>query len=202
MEKFMDYIKKSLNVRPSINALNDGSIIRKIIGTILQVLAFVLGIIIIVYWFKMWPFINELSFISGLGFVIWQFGVFYASLLSLKVLYLRGSDMKKHPDSDYVIVPIIAESLKIYGEMLFFFLAAISLPTALLIWFGGQTIINKFQVIDMGSIFLSGITTFFTIILFSISSIIVTRFLSEWIFVFFSIADDLNIMRRNKIGKK
>jgi len=199
MEKVLDYLKKIFNVQTVLDSFSDGRIIQKVLGTIFQALAVIGGVVFIYIWFKLWPFINDLNFTGGLGYLIWQFGIFYAVVFALRLFYKRSEEMKTYPDSDYVVVPVIAGVVRAYGEMVFTIAGILSVPAMLLVWLGGGWVIDKISVIDVGNVFLSGLVAFIITWIWGFLFLLVTRFIAEITLAIFSIANDTKKIREHTL---
>lgn len=192
-------IQKATNIGPLLENLRSGKIIRDILSVSYQAIAVLTGLALLYFWFRVWPVIGELRFFGGIGLLIWQFSFLYASFLSIKAFFLRAREIKDYADSEYIVVPVIATLIKTYGEMSFIFLGAMSLPAMLLSWLGAGQLAYYFDFFHSGNVFLSGIIVFLMSWVFGFISLLSTRLLAEWTLAIFSIAHDVNVLRRASI---
>jgi len=200
MDKFIELLKKATNIQPLLARLKTGRVIKQALSILYRIVAVVMGLALFVFWFQTWRFIGELNFFGGLAFLIWQVSFPYAVFLAIKTLYLRAREIRDYPDSDYVMVPVIAMLTKTNGEMVFIFLAVMSIPAMLLTWLGGSTITYLVGFLDVGNIFFAGIFAFLMSWFFGFLVLILTQFLAEWTLALFSIANDINVLRRNSVS--
>lgn len=202
MDTFLEILKKATNIQPLLDQFKSGRVLRRTLSVIYRIVAVLMGLALLWFWIRSWEFIGDLNFFGGLAFLIWQISFPYAAFLAIKVLYLRAREIKDSPDSDYVVVPVMAMLLKTNGEMIFIFLAVMSLPAMLLTWLGGSTVLYMLDL-DVGNIFFGGILVFLMSWVIGFSALIFAQFLAEWTLALFSIAGDVSILRRNSVsGKK
>jgi hypothetical protein len=199
MDTFIEICKKVTDIQPLLALFKSGRFIRNTLSIAYQIIAVLLGLALFVFWFRFWGIIGHLKFFGGLGVLIWQLAFPYAAFLAVKTLYLRAKDITSLPDSDYVVVPVIAMLTKTGGEMLFIFLAIMSLPATLLAWLGGSSIAYYVDFIPSGSVFFAGIYAFLLSWIIGFFALVLTQFFAEWTLALFSIANDVNLLRRNAI---
>ena len=199
MDKFIDIMKKATNIEPLLAQLRAGKVILTTLSIAYRVVAVVMGLALLVFWFQAWRFIGELNFFGGLAFLIWQVAFPYAVFLAIKTLYLRAREIRDYPDSDYVVVPVMAMLTKTNGEMLFIFLGAMSVPAMLLTWLGGSAVTYLVDFLDVGNIFFAGIFAFILSWVVGFLALVLTQLLAEWTLAIFSIANDVNVLRRNSV---
>jgi hypothetical protein len=156
-------------------------------------------------WILSWRFINHFQFFGGLGYLIWQLAFLYAGIIITKILYQRFKEIVDLPQSDYVITPIIAQVMVTFGEVIFIFLAVMSVPGMLAIWLAGSSLsygtgsIGTFlilvDVLNPGSIFLAGISVLIMSWVIGFLVLIFARLTTETVLALVSIAKDASIIR-------
>ena len=197
MEKYITLLKKALNIQPLMDKLKSGQIIRQILSVFYRFVAVVLGLALLWLWLRMWRGMNDVNFLGKLALLIWQAAFLYASILVVKILYVRAAEIMDYPDSDYVVVPVIAMLMKTKGQMMLVFFGIISVPAMLMVWFGSGALCP-----DSGNAFVSGIVIFILSWMIGFLSLIVAQFCAEWTLAVFSIASDMSILRRNAVPEK
>jgi hypothetical protein len=199
MQKFLEILKSATDIQPILDRLRSGRIILTVLSILYRVVAVIIGIALIVVWFATWQLIGEMNFFGGVALLIWQVFFPYASFLVAKVLYLRAREIKDYPDSDYVVVPVMAMVTKTNGEMILTFLAVMSVPAMLITWFSGgaMPVLSDFE--DLGNAFFGGIAAFLLCWAIGFLMLVLTQLLAEWTLAIFSIANDTNILRRNLV---
>jgi len=196
MEKIITFVKAAVNIHPVMEKLKSGEIIRNILSVFHRLLAAILGFVVVVVWFKLWPIIGNLGFMGKLAFLVWQIAFPYASFLALKVLYIRAGEIMEYPDSDYVVVPVVAMLMKTKGQMCLIFFGALSVPVMLMVWFAGG------DMFSMEDVFVNGILAFILAWVIGFMSLIAAQFCAEWTLAVFSIANDMSLLRRNAVPDK
>lgn len=197
MQKFMEFLAKATDIRPLLALFKTGRVIRNTLSVLYRIVAVLLGLLVFIFWAKSWEAIRYMNFFGGVAFLLWQLSFPYAAYLALKALYVRAREIKDFPDSDYVVVPVIAMLTKTNGEMIFIFLAVMSIPATLLTWLGGGFLAEHIPILGVGNVFFAGILAFILSWLVGFLALIVTQFLAEWTLALFSIANDVNVLRRN-----
>jgi len=201
MDKVINILKQATNIAPLLAQLQAGRVIRNTLSIGYRILAVVMGLALLSFWVQAWRLLGELKFFGGLAFLIWQVAFPYAAFLAIKTLYLRAREIREYPDSDYIVVPVVAMLTKTSGEMIFIFLGVMSIPAMLLTWLGGG-VVNYLLGMDLGflgagNIFFAGIFAFIMSWVVCFLALVLTQLLAEWTLALFSIANDVNILRRN-----
>lgn len=197
MEKYITLLKKAFNIQPLMDKLKSGQIIRKILSVFYRFAAVVLGLALLWLWLRMWRGMDDVNFLGKLALLIWQAAFLYASVLVVKILYLRAAEIMDYPDSDYVVVPVIAMLMKTKGQMMLVFFGVISVPAMLMVWFGSSAVFPGSE-----NVFVSGIAVFILSWMIGFLSLIVAQFCAEWTLAVFSIAGDMSILRKNAVPEK
>lgn len=185
---------KIINVRALLDSLADGSTIRHTFGTLLKAYAIISGLILFYAWCQLFQLLNVLTFTQGIVLLIWQIFFFFASFICLKAVFLRGSDISQLPDSDFIITPIISIIITLHGEIIFIFLGMMSLPAALVVWFSVNFV---FPIENVGQE-KGAFVTFLGCWVVGFLLYCITRFIREWVMAIFSIANNVDLIRRDK----
>ncbi len=196
MEKVITIFKAATNIQPILDSLRTGRVMLQTLSILYRIVALILGGALLITWFATWQLIGEMGFFGGVALLIWQAFFPFASFLAAKVLYIRAREIKDYPDSDYVVVPVMAMLTKTNGEMILAFLAVMSGPAMLITWFSGgvMPVLGEFE--DLGNAFWGGIVAFAMCWAVGFLALVVMQLLAEWTLALFSIANDTNILRR------
>jgi len=192
----LDTFNKYTNIRCVLDSLNKGGIIRQVFGRFVQFYSVIAGIALLVFWVRTFSALEYMEFFQGVALIIWQLFFPVAVFLCLKAVFLRGADITKLPDSEFVISPIIALFITLHGEIAFIFLGVMSIPATLLVWLSASFIIP----VDTGDGFWAGIVTFVVAWILGFLIYCIARWIREWTMAIFSIAHNVDIIRQNKTG--
>lgn len=191
-------IRMIVDIRPILGLLESGRFIRGVAIVFFRTVAIVVALVLAVFWFRSWPFIQNLGWQGGVAFFIWQVSFPYAVFMTLQVLYFCARDDGDEYASEYVIAPLLAQLTRACGEMLFIFLALMSVPAMLMTWMGGATVMHHVEWLETENVFIVGLA----ILLFAwglgLLALISARFIAECLFAFFSMAHDLSILRKKQ----
>lgn len=138
--------------------------------------------------------LNDITFTQGITLLIWQIFFPIAAFICLKAIFLRGSDIVRLPNSEFVIAPIIAIFITLHGEIAFIFLAIMSIPTFLSVWFSASFMFP----VDFNYGFIGGVFAFILCWVIGFSIYCITRFIRECTMAIFSIANNIDLIRRDK----
>jgi len=213
VKKISSIYSKYTNTQPVLDTLKSGKSIQKAISIVLRIFAVIFGIALFVSWILSWRFINQFNFFGGLGYLIWQLFFIFAGIFITKILYQRAVEITELPESDYIITPIIALALVTFGEVVFIFLAIMSVPAMLTIWFAGTSllyfapgslgmILSFLDVINPQNIFLAGISVLVMSWVIGFLTLILTRLFTETVLALVSIAKDASAIRLQLTAKK
>jgi len=193
----MDTFNKYTNVRYVLDSLNKGGIIRQVFGRFVKVYSVIAGLALLSLWIKTFSALEYMEFFQGAALLIWQIFFPVAAFLCLKAVFLRGRDITKLPDSEFVVSPIIALFITLHGEIAFIFLGIMSIPATLLVWLSASFIIP----VETGDGFWSGIVTFVGFWIVGFLFYCITRWIREWTMALFSIAQNVDLIRQTKNEK-
>ena len=213
VKKITSVYSKYTNTQPILDTLKSGKSIQKAISIVLRIFAVIFGIALFVTWILSWRFINQFNFFGGLGYLIWQLFFIFAGVFVTKILYQRAVEITELPESDYIITPIIALALVTFGEVVFIFLAIMSIPAMLTIWFAGLSllysasgslgmILSFLDVINPQNIFFAGISVLVMSWVIGFLTLILTRLFTETVLALVSIAKDASAIRLQLAVKK
>jgi hypothetical protein len=198
MAKRWSVIRAATDIRPTLGLLESGRFIRGIATLLFRTVAIVIGVVLAVFWFRSWPFIQNVEGSERIAFAIWQIAFPYAAFMALQVLYVCARDDESADDSEYVVLPLLARLTRAHGEMAFIFLALMSVPAMLMTWTGGATVIQHVEWLETEHVFYAGLATFFFAWLLGLLALLGARFMAECMFAFFSMAHDLSILRKKQ----
>ncbi|MFN2112086.1 MAG: hypothetical protein ACK2TT_03110 [Anaerolineales bacterium] len=212
VQKVGGFFNKYTNIKPITDALQSAKTIQKVISIVLRVFSVLLGIGLLVVWILNWRFINQFNFFGGLGYLIWQVVFLYAGIIITKIFYQRSLEIVDLPESDYVITPILAVMMVTVGEAVFMFLALMSVPAMLTVWFGGRALfhgassigfmLSALNLFSPGNIFLAGISVFVSCWVVGFLTLVFLRLITETVLAVVSIAKDASILRVHATQKK
>ena len=205
VQKLVNFFSKYTDVKPMLENLKSPEIIQKAISIILRVFAVFVGIGLLYIWISSWRFINQFTFFGGLGYLLWQLAFLYVGIIITKILYQRASEITDLPESEYIISPIIALMMVTYGEVVFIFLALMSVPAMLTVWFAGSSVLHGYNaiglflsmlnVISTRNIFMAGIGVFIMSWVVGFLVLILSRLITETVLALVSVAKDASILR-------
>jgi hypothetical protein len=196
MGKRWSVIRAAMDIRPMLGLLESGRFIRGVATVFFRTVAIAIGVVLVVFWFRSWPLIQDLGWRERIAFTLWQIAFPYASFMALQVLYRCIHADENRYGSDYVVTPLLARLTRAHGEMAFVFLGLMSVPAMLMTWMGGATIMRHVNWLETENIFFAGIATFLFAWSFALLALIGSRFIAECIFAFLSMAHDLSILRK------
>jgi hypothetical protein len=212
VQKVVAFFTKYTNIQPITDALQSGKTIQKTISIVLRVFSVLFGLVLLVVWIVNWRFINQFNFFGGLGYLIWQIVFLYAGIVITKIFFQRSQGIVDLPESEYIITPILAVMMVTIGEVVFLFLALMSVPAMLTVWFAGRSLFHGASSISMmlsalnvfgpGNIFLAGIGVFITSWVVGFLTLVGFRLITEATLAVVSIAKDASILRMHVTAKK
>lgn len=213
VKKITSIYSKYTNTQPVLDTLKSGKSIQKAISIVLRIFAVIFGIALFVSWILSWQFLNQFNFFGGLGYLVWQLFFIFAGVFVTKILYQRAVEITELPESDYIITPIIALALVTFGEVVFIFLAIMSVPAMIAIWFAGTSllyfapgslgmVLSFLDVINPQNIFLAGISVLVMSWVIGFLTLILTRLFTETVLALVSIAKDASAIRLQLAVKK
>ena len=212
VQKVVGFFNKYTNIKPITDALQSGKTIQKVISVVLRVFSVLFGLGLLVIWILNWRFINQFNFFGGLGYLIWQVVFLFAGIIITKILFQRALEIVDLPESEYVITPILAVMMVTVGEAVFIFLALMSVPAMLTIWFAGRGLFHGASSIGMmlsalnlfspANIFMAGISVFISCWVVGFLTLVFFRLITETVLALVSIAKDASILRVHVTEKK
>jgi phosphoglycerol transferase MdoB-like AlkP superfamily enzyme len=197
MESLLNALKKATNLQPLLDFSRSGRMIRRTLSLAFRGFALLIGLVLLLGWIREWALIKDLKFLSGVVFLIWQVVFLYAAFLALKVLYMRAASIEEAPESDYVVGPIMATLTKTAGEMVFIYLAVMSVPAMLLTWAGLDATTQVMTCRLVRNTFMAGLGVLVMNWVVGFLALLLTQLAAEWTLAVFSIAGDVNLIRRH-----
>lgn len=182
-------------LRPILEALNDGKLIRTSMALILQVIGVVsllAGAYVLVEMLKISFRLQTEGTIGGLILAI----LFVAAVLGMvQVLFYRAANIRELDDSPYTVIPICSILLRALGEIYALFGVAVGVGGCIFIWLSGSNpffllpgIGGMFPVVAADRTFLGGLLFLLNFGLVSFAGVIAFYFLAESIVVMVDIA--------------
>lgn len=159
------------------------------------------------YWVDCWRLLygsRPLVFFSI--FIFWAASRFCSGncFFCTPPFYARKSclfeeKIRKFPDSEFTVSPIIATLITTSGEIVFIALAVMSLPAMLLTWMAGDL---AFMIlpIGFGDSFLAGVSLFLSFWITGFLSYLLARWIREWTMAIFSIAQNVDLIQHGNVS--
>jgi hypothetical protein len=196
----MHFLKNIFNTQNVQDKLDHGEVITKTISIFFQIITFLSCILGLIFWAIDWKVIGYLSFGKVLGFIIFKVATLFIILFVTKFLILRYKQISDFENHKFIIGPIFSLIIRTGGEASFIAYTLLSIPTMISMWFSTpitrsipflSDMFYNLRSLDIESMFLLSIIVFIVMILAGIIILIVTRYLSETIEAFFSIANEV-----------
>jgi hypothetical protein len=133
-------MEKYLFMEAVLEKISQGQFFRKAFAIALQVLAVVIALAALWAWITAWKSIagSEYSAKAILGIIIFQLLFVIAVYMVVHILLIRAGNINSLTDSDYIVIPIVSISFKLFGEIYASFLTVISIAGGILTWFIGS----------------------------------------------------------------
>lgn len=192
----LSFISSATNIRPILDKLNQGRIVRNVIGVYVQANTLLLGLLTLSVCVASFALLSQVNFLGGAAVLLWVMFLLYATFLCMKVLFIRGKEIRQLPDSEFTVSPIIATMITTAGEMVFITLAVMSLPAMLVVWMAGDV---AYAVVPLtpGSGVFAGIMVFIACWIAGFLFYLISRWIREWTLAIFSIARNVDLISRN-----
>lgn len=190
-------------MKPVLQFISEGEFFRKLVAVALRVLAIAIAFASLVGWIVKWQFVFSLPFTGIIGGIIFQLLMVVAVYMVVHVMLIRAHNIKRLPESDYMVIPILSLCLKLIGEMYASFLAVTAVAGGLYIWMTGRDagkdllgmvapLVPAFHDLS----FIGGVKYILTGATMGFVALLVTYFLSEAAIVMVDIA------RNTRFGNK
>lgn len=186
-----------LDVRFFLRWLADGSLIRNVTAYAIYLLASLASLSSLIIWFysfRMFGFADGI--IGFLGSILWCAFFPYSMYLVVSAAFVRATDIRKLPVGQFAISPILSVIINLHGEIVFILCAAWSLPMALLAW-GSYTNLAMYYELPLSNGFMLGGALFILMWLTGYVVYLFTRWIQELIYVFPSMAHNLDLIEKN-----
>jgi len=203
----MALLRKITNVQPLLNTFKSGTFIKKTMSFIIRLVSVLSGLWFIYIWIITWQNITDLTIRGMIATVIWQLFFPLAWFIAMKVLYLQGREIGKYPPSDYAVVPIIATLIKTIGQIILIFSLFMGIPLMIMIWVAGTQVAGivpffvplLLRVTVTDTAFVWGLLALGYLLASGYLSLLFFQYIAEWTLALFSIANDVNILRRHAL---
>lgn len=184
----MDW-KQYLFIKPALELLSQGRVLKRIYSVILKVLAVLSGIGGLVAWIYGWKTIfasDDVGVILG-GIIVEVLLVVLVYAL-IHILVIRAGNIHDLPEAGYEIIPMISLSLKLAGELFACVIAFLGIGGGIFYWLAGGSLANFFQnpylfripeIGRLGSVFANGLATIVLGILEAFGILVLFYFLAE-----------------------
>ena len=153
---FWEKVQKYFFMRRVLTIIAQGVFFKKIYGLFLKITAVLTGIGGLALWVRGWVLISEMSRYGNAAGVI--FGGLIVEVLLIVFLYagvhtlwLRAVEIENLPESGYTVIPIIATSFKLVGELYAICSLFLGIAGAILIWLAGRMagyMLPSFPMVD------------------------------------------------------
>ncbi|NLY89664.1 MAG: hypothetical protein GX085_08635 [Firmicutes bacterium] len=193
---FWEKAQKYLFMRHIIRIFSQGIFFKKVYGVFLKVIAVATAITGAVLWVRGWVLISEMSrYSEAAGIIIGGFIVEVLLIIFLyacvHTLWLRAVEIENLPETGYAVIPIIATSFKLAGDLYAVISVFLGLASAVLIWFTGETAAYILPFIEPGRGFFAGLISLLMGLGIGLLALVGLYFLSEMTIVLVDIAGRL-----------
>jgi hypothetical protein len=212
----MNWMNHTVSVRPMLDMLSQGNLMRSVMGRLTQVMAVLIGLSLLMTWVSQWSMLQTLGTWPMLAMAVAQIFLLVAFAKMVQVIWCRGEDIMKLPESDFTMMPILASFVRLPGEVGLAFFALFSIPAMLLVWSGAAPLLAELMIagpwwyafatmlfgtaIWGGNVFLAGLATFATCWVFGLALLVMFTLAGELVSAMHSMAHDLRCTRRSLEG--
>jgi hypothetical protein len=190
-----------LFIKPALELISQGKVLKRIYSIILKVLAVLTGIGGLVAWIYGWKTIFSSDDVGViLGGIIVELLLIVLIYALVHILVIRARNIDELPEAGYEIIPVMSLSLKIAGELYACILAFFGVGGGVFHWLAGGTLANFFQnpyilqlprFGSLESVFANGLITILTGVLEGFGILVLFYFLSELTIILVDIATSL-----------
>lgn len=186
------------DVRIFLRWLKDGALIRTVTAASMKVGAVICALGCLYLWAES---LKLFSFVEGamgtIGVLLWLIFFPYSCYLAISASWFRADDIRKLPGGQFAISPILSILVNLHGEVIFILCAAWSLPAALLVWGGSLSAIGSPVDFNPGDGLLAALGIFILMWAIGYTIYLITRWIQEIIFVFPSMAHNLDLIEQH-----
>jgi hypothetical protein len=186
--------KKLFEIRSFLSWLSDGSLIKNVtagflyLGCLLTVLtafaAYLQG-------FELFKLTN--SSLGLLGLVLWTVMFPYGVFLAISTIWIRAGEIRTLPPGEFAVSPILAILILLPGEIILILSLVCSIPIGLFVIAGYSMLAETFGL-GMSGGPLWGLLAILLTALTGYTVYLITRWLQEFLFVFPSIARNVDLI--------
>lgn len=201
----MDW-KSYLFIKPALELLSQGKVLKKIYSVILKILAVLTGIGGLVAWIYGWKTIFASDDVGViLGGIIVELLLVVLIYALVHVLVIRAGNIHDLPEAGYEIIPLMSLSLKLAGELYACIIAFLGIGGGIFYWLAGGSLANFFQnpylfripeIGGLGSVFASGLVTIILGVLEAFGILVLFYFLAELTIILVDMAASLKNRER------
>jgi hypothetical protein len=193
--------KSYLFIKPALELISQGLVLKKIYGIILKVLAVLIGMGGLVAWIYGWKTIFSSDDVGViLGGIIVELLLMVLIYALIHIMVIRAGNIQDLPEAGYEIIPIMSLSLKLAGELYACIIAFLGVGGGIFHWLAGGSLANFFQnpylmqlpeFGGLGSVFASGLLTIILGVLEGFGCLVLFYFLAELAIILVDIAASL-----------
>lgn len=196
-------MEKYLFIKPLLQIISEGKFFRRAVAVALRVLAIIIAFAGLVGWIIKWQFVFSLPVTGIIGGIIFQLLMVVAAYMVIHIILIRAGNIKRLPEAEYTVIPIVALCIKLLGEIYASFLAVTAVAGGLYIWMTGRNAgkdllgILAPLVPAVGDLsFIGGVKFILSGAAMAFVTLLVSYFLSEIVIVMVDIA------RNTRFGNK
>lgn len=131
-------MEKYLFIKPLLQIISEGKFFRKTVAVALRVLAITVAFAGLVGWIVKWQFVFSLPVTGIIGGIIFQLLMVVAAYMVIHIILIRAGNIERLPESEYMVIPIVALCIKLLGEIYASFLGITAVAGGLYIWMTGR----------------------------------------------------------------
>ena len=186
--------KKLFEIRSFLSWLSDGSLIKNVtagflyLGCLLTVLA---SFAAYLQGFDLFKLTN--SSLGLLGLILWAVLFPYGVFLAISTIWIRAGEIRTLPPGEFAVSPILAILILLPGEIILILSLVCSIPIGIFVIAGYTMLAETFGLgISGGPIW--GLLAILLTALAGYTVYLITRWLQEFLFVFPSIARNVDLI--------
>jgi len=186
--------KKFFEIRSFLSWLSDGSLIKYVtagflyLGCLLSVLA---ALAAYLQGFELFKLTN--SSLGLLGLVLWTALFPYGVFLAISTIWIRAGEIRTLPPGEFAVSPILAILILLPGEITLILSLVCSIPIGIFVIAGYSMFAEPFGL-SMSGAPLWGLLAILLTSLTGYMIYLITRWLQEFLFVFPSIARNVDLI--------
>ncbi len=188
-----------------LRVVENGRTFREVFAIALRVIAVLVGVGALVAWIMLWTLVRALGTESAsalIGLLVFQVAFAVGIYAIVHTILIRAGDIRRLPEGQFVVLPIVSVCFRLIGECLAWFFATMSIGGALLAFLAGsasnlvagETSMGRFMPSGAGA----GAALFGAItgLLIAFGALFLCYFLDEATCVLVAIAQNTEAMRK------